>query len=114
MLSTLSTTATITRTLSTTNISTKINHTTHTTLNTINTSLQHRVITSQEVTTAATRHQQHMSTLLQNNLYKDKKHPIYNFLFTYVFLNPKILFQYSPGMGTTITGISYEGIPLSS
>lgn len=67
------------------------------------------IYTNADLTAAAIKHRQNMSILLQDDLYKDKKHPIYNFLFTYVFINPKILFQYSPGMDVTVTGVSFKG-----
>ena len=70
-------------------------------------------MTAEDLSIAAINHKKKMNILLQNNLYKDKKHPIYNFLFTYVFINPKILFQYSPGVDTDITGISSKGDSLS-
>ena len=67
------------------------------------------IMTASDLSAAATDHNKRMKSLLQNNLYKDKKHPIYNFLFTYVFINPKILHQYSPGLNCTIEGVSYDG-----
>jgi hypothetical protein len=43
-----------------------------------------------------------VNSLLKSGIYQDKNHPIYNFIFVYFFFNQKILFQYSPGMNTTI------------
>ncbi len=60
-------------------------------------------------TQASAEHAAKMRILLQDDLYKDKSHPIYNFLFTYVFINPKILFQFSPGIETVVTGFPSSG-----
>lgn len=43
-----------------------------------------------------------VQNLLQGKLYKDKSHPIFNFLFSYFHFKPPILLQYSPGMNIPI------------
>lgn len=68
-----------------------------------------RVMNAGDLAAAAKSHTMKLDKLLQKDLFKDKKHPIYNFLFTYVFINPKNLFTYSPGIDTVVTGISYQG-----
>lgn len=41
--------------------------------------------------------------LLQGDLYKDPRHPIYNFIFTYYFsMNAKCLTHYSPGLDVAL------------
>ena len=44
------------------------------------------------------RHHHRVSRLLGNGLYKDRLHPVYNFLFEYYHFKHKILFQYSYGI----------------
>ena len=66
-------------------------------------------MTAHDLSIAAKNHKNKMNILLQHKLYRDKKHPVYNFLFTYVFINPKNLFRYSPGVDTVITGMSFTG-----
>lgn len=68
------------------------------------------VMTAEDLSLAAKKHKHRMNVLLQHKLYKDKKHPVYNFLFTYVFINEKNLFRYTPGVDTVVSGISYRGI----
>lgn len=46
-------------------------------------------------------HREEMTSLLQGELYRDRSHPVYNFLFTYYHFSPKVLFQYSPGVGNS-------------
>lgn len=43
--------------------------------------------------------------LLLGDMYQDRDHPIFNFLFTYFFFNHKILYQYSAGLGQSLTGV---------
>ena len=66
-------------------------------------------MTSAELETAAKKHQKRLTHLLQQNQYKDKNHPIYNFLFTYIYVNAKQLFRYSPGVGAVVQGVSLAG-----
>lgn len=48
-----------------------------------------------------------VSRLLQNDLFQDRAHPIYNFITIYYHsLKPAILYQFSPGLGP---GVSWEG-----
>ena len=67
-------------------------------------------MSGEEMAAAAHHHKEKMQELLQKELYKDKNHPVYNFLFTYVFVNPKNLFRYSPGLGTLIKDFSHKGL----
>lgn len=50
---------------------------------------------------AATEYHRRVSNLLcrPSQTYKDKNHPIFNFLFTYFHFNEKRLYTYSPGVG---------------
>lgn len=44
-----------------------------------------------------------MHTLLRGELYKDPRHPLYNFIFKYYFsMSPKCLTHYSPGMNVLL------------
>jgi len=51
-------------------------------------------------------HEIRMSNLLGGNLYKDHKHPIYNFMFRYFHFKESILFDYSPGSYVLLQGVS--------
>ena len=44
-------------------------------------------------------HKQRIERLLGGNAYKDKAHPIFNFLFQYFHFNRRRLLSYSPGLG---------------
>ena len=44
-------------------------------------------------------HRQRIERLLGGNAYKDKHHPIYNFLFQYFHFSKRRLLSYSPGLG---------------
>jgi hypothetical protein len=47
-------------------------------------------------------HLKRIKTLLCDDLYRDIKHPLYNFMFTYFRFPQKVLYQYSPGLGVTV------------
>ena len=47
----------------------------------------------------AIQHRQRIERLLGGNVYKDKNHPIFNFLFQYFHFNTRRLLSYSPGLG---------------
>ena len=47
-----------------------------------------------------------VENLLLDDIYLDKHHPIYNFLFTYFFFNHKILYQFSGGVNAPIDGVN--------
>lgn len=59
-------------------------------------------------------HHQRITKLLGHGLYKDRNHPIYNFLFEYFHFKPKILFQYSEGIELPVIEIEQAGNMLNT
>jgi hypothetical protein len=57
-------------------------------------------------------HFKRLDRTLNGNLYLDRGHPIYNFLFAYYFsFNKSILKKYSPGVGVMLPGATFEEQP---
>jgi hypothetical protein len=48
-------------------------------------------------------YQKRIRSILCDDLYTDKKHPLFNFMFSYFHFKPeKVLYQYSPGLDVTL------------
>lgn len=58
--------------------------------------------------TQAKAHRDRMLSILHGTVHHDLSHPVWNFVFTYYRFKKKVLRLWSPGIGTTITGVDQK------